>query len=135
MSSSYVMDMESKIFTLVKVHSYPQLVKKYPSINFTTDDEDTENPKFPTVYIWESNSSEKDKDLLRNNVNSVLTVFDVKVTVNKSKQDVTKIMSVILNAFIDLRFEMVSKSKVVTDGDSYYMKASFKRKVSSDDVI
>ena len=135
MSSEYVLDMESKIYTLIKSRCYPELSKKYKTINFTTSDEVSENPQFPTVYICESSSPEKDIDLIRVQVNSVLTVFDVKVTVDTDKQDVTKIMGYILNAFKNLRFELVAKSKVITDANMYYMTASFKRKFGSDDVI
>lgn len=135
MSSAYVMDLEAKVYTLVKAKCFQQISKKFPHINFTTSDEVSENAEFPTVYISESSSPEKDIDLLRTNVNSVLTVFDVKVTVDSDKQDVTKIMAYVLDAFKELRFEMVSKSKVITDANMYYMKASFRRKIASDDVI
>ena len=90
---------------------------------------------FPTVYIFESTSSEKDIDLSRKNINSVLTLFDVKVTVDTDKQDVTYIMGYVLEAFKALRFELVAKSKVVTDNDMFYMNASFRRKIGSDDII
>lgn len=135
MGSLYVMDIEAKIYTLVKARCFKQISQKFPHINFTTSDEVAENPEFPTVYICESSSKERDTDLLRTNVNSVLTVFDVKVTVDTDKQDVTKIMSYVLDAFKSLRFEMVSKSKVITDANMYYMTASFRRKIGSDDVI
>lgn len=135
MNNSFVLDMESKIYTLVKARCYQELKTKYPKIIFTTSDEVSENPQFPNVYICETSSRERNMDLIGNQVNSVESVFEVKVTVDTDKQDVSKIMAYLLDAFKQLRFELVSKSKVITEANMFYQSATFRHTFGSDDVI
>lgn len=135
MNADWFMDNESRIFTIVKGKTYPKLVKTFPDIFFTTSDESSDNPVFPTVYIHELEGIEQGITLERNEVNSITSTFEVKVSVDTKKADAKTIMKSILLAFKELGFNTTMIPITMTQANMYVSVARFRRAISSEDII
>lgn len=85
MSSRWVDDIQTKIFTIVKTKTISKLKTKYPDLNFTMDSSSITEPKFPTVYITFLAPSERGQDLIGQDVNAVNLTVQIDVLVNKAQ--------------------------------------------------
>jgi len=82
MSSIWIDDRINSIFTLVKNHTVKALKTKYPDINFTQDDSENTDAKFPTVYMF-FDTEERQNTLDGGVVNAVYMTVRTKVSVTK----------------------------------------------------
>ena len=82
MSSRWIDDRINTIFTRVKNHTVSALKSKYPDINFTQDDSENTDPKFPTVYMF-FDTEERESTLDGGVINAVYMTIRVKVSVTK----------------------------------------------------
>lgn len=83
--ASWIADVESKIFTLVKYKGEQELKEKYPNIYYTTDSEASTQTRFPTVFINFMSTDERGQDLEGKTINGFLCTLQIEVTVSKSQ--------------------------------------------------
>lgn len=105
--NSWVIDIEPKIYSIIKAKTEKEIKKKYPDVNFTMDDAVQNDPKFPSIYMRFLQSIEVGEDLEGQSINGIMCTVDVRITVSKT-QDLTALRWVntkILNAFKELRFD------------------------------
>lgn len=105
--NSWVIDIEPKIYSIIKAKTEKEIKKKYPDVNFTMDDAVQNDPKFPSIYFHFLQSTEVGEDLEGQSINGIICSVDVRTTVSKT-QDLTALRWVntkILNAFKELRFD------------------------------
>lgn len=105
--STWAIDIENVIFSMVKAKTVKQLSVNYPDIEYTMDDSLRTNPTFPTVYFHFLPSVERGADLQGQSINGIKITVDVKVICsNKQGIQATKnIQKEILMAFKEMRFE------------------------------
>jgi len=132
--NSWVLDNESRIFTRIKGMTEKTLSKKFPGIYYTTSDELTENVTKPyTVYLHELNGVEKGQDLCGQDINGILSTFELKVSVNTKKSDCKAILVEILKAFKQLYFDVVVLPEIQTDSEMYIGIGRFRRVIGQGD--
>ena len=141
MANPWYMDIEPKVFTLIKARTYPKLVKKYPSILFTSIDSLPTNETYShTVYIHELGGSELGADLEGKGVNAYECTFEVKISVTEQdkvskKSDVTAITGYITEAFKDLGFKIVTMPTVNISASAYTVPIRLRRVIGANDII
>lgn len=133
--STWFLDNESRIFTVVKAKTYDDLVKKYPKIKYTTSSEIQTNPTFPSVYIHELQPAERQQTLAMDYIGSVETTFEVRITVNTQKTDCNKVLKPILQEFKNMRFNLVSLTPPMADANMFYCVARFRRILGSGETL
>lgn len=133
--STWFLDNESRIYTLIKSKTYDDLKKKYPKITFTTSSEIQTEPKFPSVYIHELQPSERQQTLAGDYIGSVETTFEVRVTVNTQKTDCVKVLKPILQEFKNMRFNLVSVTPPTSQANMFYTVARFRRILGSGETL
>ena len=75
--NQWVIDLESKVLSLVKGKTYNKLKKRYPQIMYTTSNISNDSQRnFPCVYVHELGGSEANSDLERTRINTI--VADMK---------------------------------------------------------
>lgn len=86
MSSRWIADVESSIFTAIEYRVRNKLGDKYPELFFTreSDNDDLEENVFPTCYIWFS-SVPLGADLSGQTVNAVRMTMEIQVSSSKSQ--------------------------------------------------
>ena len=82
MSSKWIDDRINAIFTRVKNNTVKEFKTKYPDINFTQDDSENTNAKFPTVYMF-FDTEERGTTLDGGVINAVYMTVRAKVSVTK----------------------------------------------------
>lgn len=83
--ASWVSDVESKIYTLIKYKGEQKLKSKYPNIYYTTDSQATTQTSFPTVYVNFMSNDERGQDLEGKTLNAFLCTLQIDVTVSKTQ--------------------------------------------------
>lgn len=135
MDNSWVFDLETKIYSVIKVRTEKLLKEKYPNIYFTT----TNNPKdatthYPTVYIHELEGSEKGRTN-EYDINGITYAMQVEVITNTSQKEAKTVINEIAKQFKAMGFEIKS-FPVIDNGDTYYrcvMRVS--KVIGSDDIL
>ena len=135
MTNDWVIENESRVFTIVKALIEDELKVDFPTIRFTTSNESSSDPVFPTIYIKEQNGAELAADMNSSDVNAMSLTYHVTVTVNTTKSDLKKILRFVLRAFKKLHFRCSSNFDVQTDANMYVAIASFHRTIGSDDEL
>lgn len=141
MNSSWYMDIEPRVFSLIKSYTYTDLVAKYPSILFTTIDAlPTDTTYSHTVYIHELNGVEVGRDLENIGVNAYESTFEVKVSVTEldstsKKQEVRDIVGYITEAFKKLKFNIVAMPTVEISSSAYTCPIRFRRIIGANDTL
>ena len=136
MSESWMLDIENKVYSLIKAKTRPILVKKYPGINYTTSDiNSSKNPKFPCVYIHALSGSEAGSDNEGNTVNSVLSNIQIEVYSNASQSDNKVVMATIIDTMKAMLYTVRGTPYNDNMDSVYRMIARFRRNVGSDDLF
>lgn len=134
--NTWYMDIEPKIFSIVKAKTIKNLQKNYPKIRYTTNDENVEPVTvFPTVYIHEISSIPVGNDLEADGVNGVNSTFEVRVTTNTQKTDAKKVMEEISSAFSSLKFTATSLPIYSVNDKMFIYNARFRRIIGANDTI
>ena len=72
MDNSWVFDLETNLFSIVKNKVLNKLNKKFPTIHFTLTDEPKDaTTKYPTVYMHEMSGSEKARTTEGHTINGI----------------------------------------------------------------
>ena len=137
MGNEWILQNESRVFSIVQAKTKDDIVAQFPKARFTTKEENiNSNTKFPTIYIAEmSGGSEVGSDLEGQSINGVVSTFQAKVLTDTSKNDATKVMGYILNAFKDLRFNLVGVPVTTTNDNVYVCIARFRRVIGASDKL
>lgn len=134
--STWVLDNEPRIYTIIKAKTEAGLKKKYPKIYYTTSDELSVNETKPqTVYIHEVSAVEVGQDTDAKSINGVLSTFEVRVTATTQKSDARTIIKEIVGAFKELRFEVVALPEIMTVSGMYQASGRFRRIIGADDTL
>lgn len=134
--NSWVLDVESRIFTKVKGRTYKELNKKYPNIYFTTAEELAEyTDKKYTVFINELQPIEQGQTLDGNTINAIMSTFQIRVTTTTSKEDCRDIYKAILNAMKDLQYDVVMIPTIKQTDGLYEGVGRFRRMLGALDII
>lgn len=116
--NSWVLNLESKIFTRVKVEAKKKLNTKFPNINYTTST-NMGTPIYPTVYVHELPGVELGQDTLNETINAVNETIQIEVITDKSQKDAREIMNVIVGIMKSMFFN-VNTFPSFENGTSYY---------------
>ena len=106
MSSIWISDLETSVYSRVKAIVISELKSKYPNIQITQDDASTAEAKFPTVFIHALQPYERGNDLENSEISAVSMTFEVEVTVSKTQNlpVLREVSAVVTDAFKSLRF-------------------------------
>ena len=135
MINDWVVDCESKVFTIAKALMEDDLRTLFPRIRFTTSDESSTEPVFPTVYMHQIPSAETDADMNSSDVNAIIVNMRVAITVNTTKKDLKKIMLYVMDAFKKMHFRVTSSFDVDTKANMYSAIIEFRRSLGSEDEL
>lgn len=130
MTNDWVLDNESRIFTIIRAKCFNALKTLFPKIRFNTTNE-TNITQFPTVYIHELGNTERGRDNEGYVINAINTTFEVVVTVNTEKSDAVTIMKYILDAFKSLGFDGSALPATETDDNMYRSIARFRGNIDN----
>lgn len=83
--NKWVLDVQTKIYSKAKAMLTARLLKKYPKLYITDDDENPTDAQFPTIYIQFLEPSERGQDLEGNGINAVYLTVEVEVTATKTQ--------------------------------------------------
>lgn len=127
MDNSWAFDLETKIFSIIKLKTESKLKEKYPDIFYTN----TDSPKdvithFPTVYIHELPGSERSKTTEGDSVESVMYSMQIEVTSKRSQKETKVVLSHISEVLKSMGFS-ISSFPEANNGSMYYrsvMRAS-----------
>lgn len=137
MANDWIFMIESKIFSIVKTKTESKIKTKFPKVTYTSSEEAiTSTTVFPTIYIAElAGGTEIGKDVEATSINGILTTFEAKVLINTSKNDAKTIMTYVLNAFTDLRFQCISLPNISSLNGVYTAVARFRRPIGQADKL
>lgn len=109
---NWAFEIESEIFTTVKTKAMPILQEQFPdtdfSESFTNVKRSLDKAVFPTIYIHELPGVQKGQTLDAVGIDAVLESFQVDVITNTSQGDTKKILGIVLNVFVMLRFSVTA---------------------------
>lgn len=117
--NSWIFNIETYVFTILKTEGKKKLQSKFPNINFTTSNKVSGTPIYPTVYIHENEGMEKGMDLENCTINAVLENIQVEVITDTSRNDCKKIASVLTDILKGMYFN-ISALPTFEEGGSYY---------------
>lgn len=134
MSSVWIDKRIDKIFSRVKNKTTNALKTKYPDINFTQDDSENVNAKFPTVYMF-FDAVERMSTLDGGAINSVYMTIRTQVSVTKTQGNTAarEVNTKVRDCLVDLGF-ITSGSPIPTvSGDVKVINANYQRMVGYND--
>lgn len=136
--ASWIPDVESKLFTLIKHKGEKELKEKYPNIYYTTDNESSTQTHYPTVYIHFLPNDERGQDLDGISINAFLCSLQLEVTVSKSQGQAVakKVMWNAIESLKELGFNVFQMPEFIETGnDTKRMIARARRLFGSGDEI
>ena len=138
MGASWVTEVQSKVYTTVKVRAERNLKTKYPDIRFTQDDTAQLEAKFPTVYIHYLTGMETARDLDGSDINAFSSDVQIDVTVSKAqgKTVAEKVVSEVVEQYKQMRYALRGTPAFFPTGnDTKQISARMNRIIGSDDAI
>ena len=134
MDNLWAYDIEMTVYSIVKSIAQPKLIEKYPNVYFTTKSKSTKTPTFPTVYIHLLSAKEEGKTIDGKSINALSVTFQVDVITNKDESEARHVMSIISEAFKDLRFG-VKDFPSLEYGDTNKSTARFQRIIGANEKL
>ena len=131
--ASWVMDLESTVYTIIKNNFPDRLKTKYPNIYFTNVSKINTEPQFPTVYVHMLPAVEQGADLVAKTINAVLATVQVDVTTNVSASEAREVMSTVLDELKDLGFTVTALPETFVEEDIYRQTMQARRMIGSGD--
>ena len=128
-------DIESIVYSRIKIALTNELKTKYKDLSFTNSDAVIKNPKFPTVYVHELNGYEKARDLENQDIYAVESSFQIEVTDNISQSRAKEVMNEVVKVVKQMRFSGVNMPEFQNiDG---YFRCVFRcrRTIGKDDIL
>lgn len=123
------------VFTKLKTDGNA-LLTKYPDISFTTVDRVvSSNAKFPTVYVHEMAGAEQGADLEGQNINAVISSFQIEVIDNTSQNRTNEVMTEIVGIMKSMRYQVIATPEFQNTATVYRSVARFRRVVAKGDKL
>ena len=136
MSSIWIEDRIDRIFSRVMHKSIDALESEYPDINFTQDNSENIDVKFPTVYMF-FDTAERMSTIDGGVINAVTMTVRTKVSVTKTQGNdaAREVNAIVRDELVNLGF-MASGSPIPTvSGDIKAINANYQRMVGYNDPI
>lgn len=136
MSSIWIEDRIDKVFSRVAHKVTKALESDYPDINFTQDDSENIEAKFPTVYMF-FDTAERMSTLDGGAINGVYMTVRTSVSVTKTQGNdaAREVNASVRDELVNLGF-MASGSPIPTvSGDVKVINANYQRMVGYNDPI
>lgn len=133
--NQWAYDLGQVIYSIVKKKATEQLSGKYPNLYITNEDKSTQAPSFPTVYVKELTPVEVGQTLDGQSINGLRETIQIEVTSNKSRSEVRKVMSVVMDIMKNMRFQGTSLPEPQSDGEIYRSVARLSRVVGALDTL
>lgn len=127
-------DLESKIYTKIKYSFSDQIKKKYPDLEFTTSDNVSTKPKFPTVYIHMLPSPEIGQDLEGLLINGTYANFQIKVTHNKKYNIAREVMNEVVRILKTMRFSIQEMPYSEFKDDAFSVLVRARRTIGAGEI-
>ena len=128
-------DIESIVYTRIKIALSGKLKTKYKDLSFTNTDIVPQNPKFPTVYIHELNGYEKANDLENEEIHAVESSFQIEVTDNVSQARAKEVMNEVVKVMKKMKFSGTNMPEF-QNIDGYFRNVfRCRRTIGKDDVL
>lgn len=128
-------DIESIVFTRIKVEATEKLKNKYPSINFTTSSKVRTNPTFPNVYVKELQGSETGQTLDGESVNAVISSFQIEVADNVNDKRAKEVAYVVYSIMKKMRYECIGEPFADNIDETHRNVARYRRIVGYNDTL
>ena len=136
MSSTWIEDRIDSIYSRVKHETIDKLSTTYPDINFTQDDSENVDAKFPTVYMF-FDAIERGSTLDGGVINAVYMTIRTKVSASKSQgNDVAReVNAVVRDELCALHFITSGSPIPTTSGDVKVINSNYQRVVGFNDPL
>lgn len=131
----WIDNIETTVFSRVKIEGTIALKKTFPNINYTAENASDDEPKFPSIYVQELPSSEVGQDLEGTAINGILSSFQVDVSDNDNKQNCKKVMSKVVESMKGMRFEVIRTPIYRKEGNVWISTARFRRTIGFNDIL
>lgn len=133
---SWIEDRINQIYTTVKTKVTLALQDKYPDINFTMDDSENTDARFPSVYIF-FDTVERGQTLDGQAINAVYMTIRVRVSANKAQGNTVaqEVSSHVRDEMKLLRFIASGSLIPMTSGDVKIINTNYGRVIGSDDPL
>ena len=126
---------ESQVYTRIKNKMPSNIKTKYKNLNFTTNNINLADAKFPCVYIHMIESPEDGEDLEGTEINAVYASFVIEVVDNESQANTNTISKEVQKIMKQMRFKVVG-FPYNDNKDSTYRKVSrYRRTIANNDVL
>lgn len=136
MSSIWINERIDGIYSRVASKVTKNLISDYPDLNFTMDDSENIDPKFPTVYMF-FDTSERGQTLDGGVVNAVyMTVrTQVKVTTAQGNEVAQEVNAAVRDELKKMFFTTSGSPIPTTSGDIKVINSSYARLIGYNDPI
>lgn len=136
MDNSWVFDLETRIFSIVRSKVNRKLKEKYPNIFFTTTSSSKDIiTKFPTVYIHEMPGTEIGITKEKDKIDGISYAMQIEVTTNVSQKEAKTVLKEVAFVFKEMGFE-INTFPEANNGTSYYRSnMRVKRNIGANDVL
>ena len=138
MSSTWIFDSENVIYTVVKKRVSTALLTAYPSLRFTSDDDNATDTQFPTVYIHWLPGYEMARELKNTEINAAQCDVQIEVYTNREQgqKSAKEVMAEVIQNFVILGFEIYQMPEFLSTGnDTKRMVARARRTLASGDTL
>ena len=129
----WISEIQSKVFTRIKVEGTKKLKSKYPNINFTTSSKVQKDPKFPNVYLQKLAGAEQGQDLDGTTVNAVISSFQVEITDNVSEDRTQEVADVICMIMKSLGYQILGEPTQDNNESTYRNISRYRRTIGEGD--
>ena len=135
-NSSWVFDIQDKIYSRLEALCTVKLIDKYPDINVTMDSHVPTFPKFPSVYLHFLPPIETGKDLDGKDVNAIYLTAQVEVTVTKAQEMAVanEVSQVVVDCMKEMRFTATLPEFVNSDSE-YRTVSRFARVIGNEETL
>lgn len=127
--------LESQVFSRIKYGFSKSIKEKYPDLNFTTEDQSSTKPKFPTVYIHLMPSNSIGDTLEGEKVEGVGTSFQVDVTDNQSNSRAGEVANEVQRIMVSMGFKPRPIPYFDNTDSTHRSVARYYRGIGDDDVL
>lgn len=137
MSSTWIMQLPSIVFTRIKTEFSEKIKTKYnmTSENFSTTDSQNKKAVFPFVYINLLPASETGQDLEGSAINGGIFTFQIDVYDNQSQSKAREVMKEVVRIMKSLLFSCNQMPSFDDTDDVKRMTARFQRSIDWNDIL
>ena len=139
--NTWAYENETKVLGILDSYAIPNLRKKFPSmkwqqgVTITNVESSLSKPTFPTIYVHELPGTEQGRTLDGQNINGVLTTFEVQTFTNTNQYDAKLMLAIVADVFKEMRFEITSMPEFKSDEKVYRSVARFRRILGANDRL